>query len=1055
MFSLYWFYDRAQTGEYFIQNYLPKDYSGTPNNNGVAQDKDGLIYVANASGVLVYDGFNWQLIKLLDEIAVYSIVNDAEGKIYVGYEDGNFGTIEKTRIGSFYFTSLKDQLSEGDQPQETIRQILSIGKSVYFLSADRLIELKTESLKAFKPISAFHTRAFGMGKHLFVLDVQNTIWVLDNGILNPVKQTEELSKLKLFFNYKLNNTVYALGFRNAGIYKAFYDSLKPMLTRFENVECAANEKIMDSEINNGTLLRNGNFIVTSNKKGAFLLNKKLEVIKEFNYKNGIYDNNVKSCYQDANGNLWFSLFYGLSYVELNSQLFKYNRDNGISGVVQSAVYFQNKLYIANDKAVQVFNPVENKFIDLDNFQKQTWYLLTYSNKLFIATAKGIFIYNGKTITQVSESDTKFILNDPYQPDVLYAATNNGIEVYHLSGERLTFVKSHKFRGKVQSIASDKNRNIYFGTENNGIYYLNYSKSYLLDSIQGKDGLPNQNSENFVFTYNKKLFIGTESGLYTVKQNGQKRLLCIKEERFKNTIKDSEVFRAAELDGDLICSQTVFNGLKDKVEKRIVYINNSSLRMDNRGIGKLKDVKANLIQNDELNKMVFICTDEGLYLLSKLHETEKRNYNFFIHSVVSKKDTLLMNFAANKTAPSLITIPYENNELKVLIGSNCFEGRNNVEFSYYLDGLEDAYNSWTKDNKIIYSNLFEGSYTVRIKVKNELNPTNIIKIELPFKILPPWYRSKPAYTVYIILFIYSIYRLMQLNSKRLKTKNQKLENIIRQRTTVIEEQKLEVEHKHKEITDSINYAKRIQRALLATKELLDKYLTSSGDAEGSYDYFVFFEPKDVVSGDFYWAAELNNSEFSLVTADSTGHGVPGAIMSILNISCLNEAVKAGELSPDNILNYTRTRIMEHMANDGSLEGGKDGMDAVICNFDFKNKLLSFAAANNPLWIIRNNELMEFKPDKMPVGKAMGKIVPFTLKKIQMEKGDLIICLTDGFADQFGGINGKKYMYKPLKELLLKLSSCSLNEIKNHLKDEFETWKGTNEQVDDVLIIGIRV
>lgn len=292
--------------------------------------------------------------------------------------------------------------------------------------------------------------------------------------------------------------------------------------------------------------------------------------------------------------------------------------------------------------------------------------------------------------------------------------------------------------------------------------------------------------------------------------------------------------------------------------------------------------------------------------------------------------------------------------------------------------------------------------------------------------------------------------LETDKKKLDEKVKKLwstSTAIHKEKERINELKLEIEHKHQEILDSVNYAKRIQRSLLASQKLLNDNLP---------EHFILFQPKDIVSGDFYWASKLSNNFFSIVIADSTGHGVPGAIMSILNISCLGEAINAQKLIlPNQILDYTRHRIMEHMANDGSEEGGKDGMDAVICNFDFKNNILQFAAANNPLWLIRDNQLTEFKPDKMPVGKPMGEVKPFTLQETQLQKGDLVILLTDGFADQFGGEKGKKFMYKPLKELLLKVNDNSLEEIKLHLARTLDEWKGNNEQVDDVLIFGVRI
>ncbi|MDP1802169.1 MAG: tetratricopeptide repeat protein [Bacteroidota bacterium] len=274
-------------------------------------------------------------------------------------------------------------------------------------------------------------------------------------------------------------------------------------------------------------------------------------------------------------------------------------------------------------------------------------------------------------------------------------------------------------------------------------------------------------------------------------------------------------------------------------------------------------------------------------------------------------------------------------------------------------------------------------------------------------------------------------------------------------TIIEAQKKEVEHqkelieeKNKEVSDSIHYAQRIQRALLASEKLLTDKLE---------DHFVLFNPKDIVSGDFYWASVLPNGHFGLVTADSTGHGVPGAIMSILNISCLNEAVNAQNLSePNEILNFTRKKIIEHLANDGSAEGGKDGMDCSLISFDPDKKELKYASANNPVWIVRaQTELLEFAPDKMPVGKHDRDSVSFSQHAIPLQKGDIVYVFTDGMPDQFGGPKGKKFMYKQLKEVLISINNLSMKEQKEKLNNTINDWMKDVEQVDDITVIGIRI
>ncbi len=772
--------------------------------------------------------------------------------------------------------------------------------------------------------------------------------------------------------------------------------------------------------------------------------------------------------------MWLALYYGIAFVETNTKLFKYNRTNNILGIVAGATYFDNKLFVATDKGVQYYDSLEEKFLTFQNFNKQSWRLLNYNKKLFICTDKGLFVFFNKQIKQISDTKTTCILNDAYQPDLLYCGTDEGVDIYHVSLNEVTYIKSYHLNSPIKSLANDDNKNIYFATEKNGIYFLDYSNSYLLDSIKQKDGLPNQDIENYVFTFKNKLLIGTDSGIYSVKKLNNLKLKCVKDSVFWHLTKGTQVFRAAQLVNDLICTQKYCTLEIDKTEERVAYFESSKnlFNINTSILNRLKDVTPTLITYDSLNKIVFICANEGLFILNDKKINLNKQFNLIIREFKANNDTLLENYIPNNSLADVqLYVPYKKNDITLKLGFTSYEN-SDFEFCYMLEGKDKDFNKWNKETKLSFNNLHEGNYTLIVKAKTELSNKQY-EVKISFKILPPYYRSIWAYIIYAILFILFLALIIKLNSKRLIAQNKKLENTITERTSTIEHQKQELEHKQKEIIDSINYAQRIQRALLASKLVLDENLKH---IENNRDYFIFFQPKDIVSGDFYWASKLENSNFVIAIADSTGHGVPGAIMSMLNISCLKEAVIAQKLiQPNQILNYTRTKIIETLANDGSAEGGKDGMDCSLLSFDFKTNTLAYSAANNPVWIVRKilityeanpdlnpyqpnlqtTDIIELKADKMPVGKHDKDTVSFTQNIFQLLKGDLVYAFTDGMPDQFGGPKGKKFMYKQLKELLLEICPKPLNEQSEILHQKFNNWKGELEQVDDVLVFGFRV
>ena len=288
---------------------------------------------------------------------------------------------------------------------------------------------------------------------------------------------------------------------------------------------------------------------------------------------------------------------------------------------------------------------------------------------------------------------------------------------------------------------------------------------------------------------------------------------------------------------------------------------------------------------------------------------------------------------------------------------------------------------------------------------------------------------------IILLVVSVFSFLLF--KRFKL-TQKQKN-------VIENQKKLVEEKQTEITDSIQYAKRIQTTLLAHKEFLSKHLP---------EYFIFYRPKDIVSGDFYWATQVNNqheNKFYLAVCDSTGHGVPGAFMSLLNITFLNEAInEKGIYQPNEVFNHVRKRLIESISQDG----GQEGMDAILIQFNQETLNINYAAANNPPIVIRNNEVMELHYDKLPVGQSESD-KQFRNFSFQLQKDDMLYLFTDGYADQFGGPKAKKFMYHRFNELLVSISQLPMSKQQAELADAFEKWKGSLDQIDDVCVIGIRI
>lgn len=389
------------------------------------------------------------------------------------------------------------------------------------------------------------------------------------------------------------------------------------------------------------------------------------------------------------------------------------------------------------------------------------------------------------------------------------------------------------------------------------------------------------------------------------------------------------------------------------------------------------------------------------------------------------------------------------------------------FRYKLLGIDGSWSKLSSKNEVSYFELPPGKYTFIIQLYEK--GKYLEQKQFQFQLIEP----KDNSLIFNIV-LYSIYTLLiiiyfSFRTGRLKRAKKLLEQTVKLRTAEIVLQKDEislqkhiVEVKHREISDSINYAKRIQSALLTSQEYWDDI---------SPNNFVIWRPKDVVSGDFHWAYQITIGNKQLMSeqeiavwcaADCTGHGVPGAFMSMLGMSFLNEIVIENvNLKPADILNKLRRKIisaLEH-GGTGNIEQ-KDGMDVALCVWHKSNNILEYAGANNPAWIIRPikdtraHEIIELKANRMPVGYHY-EAKDFTSVKFQLEKHDAIYVFTDGFVDQFGGPDGKKYKTKKFKEMLLSIQHLSMKDQALMINKEFNDWRGNNEQIDDLCLVGIKV
>ncbi len=1060
-------------GTPLIKNYSTSDYNASEQNWTICEDNRGVIYVGNTNGVLEFDGNSWELIPLSNGSIIRSLATDKNGTVYVGGV-AEFGYLAPDVNGKMKFNSLKNQLDSVDF--KDVWKVYTIDNKVYFCSAQEIFVYKDkEFYKSYKNTNASFL-SYLIDDHIYWGDYDGGLYKIQDDSVILTVGGEFYKEKDIFTMLPWSSNEVFIGTIGQGNY--IYNTETGLTKSFKslgvNYQKLAN--VLDqSQIYNGIKLTNGQYALATLNNGCLIFNQEGELVFKLNEENGLPNITVINLFEAKNGHLWLGMMNGISFIELNSPFLKFDSQQGIEGMAIDVERYNGTLYVATNLGLYYQYFDENElphFKMVSGIDNMVWTLKKIKLKdgqtrLIAATMLNVYeIINYNQINKLDVEDEKdwqncySLLQSSTNQNVIYVGFKDGFGSFeYKNGQWNTGIHYKKITSnQIKNMAQDKDGNLWLATELNGIIKLNTKDSTTI-RYGTEDGLPDV-VENKVYYINDEIVCATIKGIYNFDKSGKFK----KYEGFSEKyIIGDESIRAIYSNKEneywiiLVNPETNLEYIEkvNITQDRIVSINDIPFK-------RLLKKTFQDIAFDE-NNNVWIVTSDAVYnYQEKMNDDFAKFYNSLIRKVEIGIDSVVFWGTFYEDSSSLIVDLHQPNELKYIVDyknnsfnfffSTPFVPTDEIKYSSMLDGFDKSWSAWDEKTERGYTNLNDGRYTFKVKARNIYGIESEI-ISYEFTIKPPWYKTLVAYFIYLILAVLIIIVIVKIYTRRLELEKIRLEQIVKERTEEVVKQKDEIEKqrdeiadKNRSITDSIEYAKRIQTAVLPSSEYAQEILP---------EHFILFRPRDIVSGDFYWMTKKDNS-LVVIAADCTGHGVPGAFMSMLGVSFLNEIVNRHDVdSAGEILTQLRADVKKTLGQEGKEGEAKDGMDIALCIVDLENMKMQYAGAYNPMYLYRNNELLETKADRMPIGIYVKEKESFTNNEIELQKGDVFYIFSDGFQDQFGGEDGQKFKTKNFKQLLLDIHQKPMAEQREILDTTIDKWRGEWEQVDDIIVMGIKV
>jgi ligand-binding sensor domain-containing protein/serine phosphatase RsbU (regulator of sigma subunit) len=1025
----------------FFDNYSIKQGLSEQKVYTLLQDSKDYIWLGTANGVSRFDGKKFENFSSRDSLApggVRCIVEDSLGYIWFGHLNGGITRYNGRRFEQAGFDSLQ---ITGD-----VTGIALIKDKIWVTSTNEGAILADFPVKDIKHIKAKQFRGKdGLSDQVFGTGVTKDgsfICIADVGLR---KYNAELKKFEVYrmphmttyfsttcmLEDKEGNLWF--GTYNGGLYKyvrsegmVFYDLVK--------------EGIASNTVNALMEDSHGRIWVGTWDGGIAVFEG--EEIRKFNSGSGLKPTRIYDIIEDVEGNILIAdqingltIFKGDAFETINEK--EILPDQNVNAIYKDKSGFMwfgtNKGIVkflpGSDKKPVIFNQASNSIYEDIRFFRED-----KDGNLWIgANEGGVIMYNMKTSRFEAQPYINSILYRGGQVKAMEIDKENHLWIGTVEGVAVGTINEQNFQrytlmdsltvSLITALYCDPNGNMWIGTEPRGkkpglIKYDPQKKSFKpVNALRGV--IP----RTMVMDKSGILWIGTGEGLKAFRNDSI--IATVTEE--DGLLSDKINLLSTGDDGSIyIGTNNGLNRFFPESKRIFSYTERNGFT----GIETKPDAAYKLSSGD-----IWFGTANGATLM-RPGKTDTKALEPLTHIL-----SMRVNYEPRAMTQGL-KLKYNEKSIIFDYYSICLTNPDVVRYMVKLQGADEGWRPVTDQTTAIYSALPPGKYTFMVKARNSQGIWNSDPVSYHFTIKPPFYLSWWFILSSLFLIVVIVVTYIRIREANLVKEKQILEEKVRERTAEVVQKSLEIEEKNKDITASIRYAERIQRAMLPKEDTFK-------------DTFVLFLPKDIVSGDFYWMYDNGDMQF-LAAVDCTGHGVPGAFMSIIGHNSLSKVVREyGLTRPAAIVDQLNIEVMKSLLQRHE-KAINDGMDLALIAFNRKTFTLEFAGAFNPLYVVRKGEVFTYKGDRFPIGMTtMDEKKKFTNQNVDIQPGDMLYMCSDGYADQFGSPEVKKYKSGNVKKLLSEIWHLPIHEQKERLEKEIMEWKGDLGQVDDIMFIGTKI